>query len=270
MEQQAREGAANRTMMAETANAVVEAIQQSSDRQRFQLEAMHHDMRNQDACRAEEHFLVAMNYFNRSDFSRALITLEKSRAIYGGHFPTLFLIGYLSFLAQKPASARNSLEAALGQVDTLDAEKANREEAMASLYLGRLAFSEYRFKEAISWYRIAFIRNNRLIMTTLVESAAARILDPDDDNEAAVVRIRQDFKEVGGVHRFQYWYLLALILAPHEPEWAGASFQQGAALHLDAIEHKRKKVLVQLYGLNRLQVETLLLQVAEEYPWLKD
>ena len=252
LRQMAREGDATRRLIAET-----------SQRQINKIEEVRRAIITQDEHRAEQHFMVGLNYFNHGFLPRAYRNFQKAEHCFDGHFPTLFMLGFMRYLKNDMAAAHESFEAALAQAKT------KKQRGLASLYIARLYFTEKQFTTARAWYRKAFEYDSNFMMTALVEGAAARLLAPDKDIETIVKTMKADFKECGQAAQHLYWYALALTLTPLHAEWAAATFGMGVKSDkAGGAKHDRQRVLATLRWLNARHVDALIALVKPEYDWL--
>ncbi len=254
LRQMAREGDATRRMIAET-----------SQRQINKIEEVRRALITQDEHRAEQHFMVGLNYFNHGFLPRAYRNFQKAEQCFDGHFPTLFMLGFMRYLKNDMAAAHESFEAALAQAKT------DKQRGLASLYIARFYFTEKQFTTARAWYRKAFEYDSNFMMTALVEGAAARLLAPDKDIETIVKTMKADFYECGEQKQTQhlYWYALALTLTPLHAEWAAATFGMGVKSDkAGGAQRDRQRVLATLRRLNARHVDALLALVKPEYGWL--
>ena len=254
LRQMAREGDATRRLIAET-----------SQRQINKIEEVRRAIITQDEHRAEQHFMVGLNYFNHGFLPRAYRNFQKAEHCFDGHFPTLFMLGFMRYLKHDMAAAHESFEAALAQAKT------KKQRGLASLYIARLYFTEKQFTTARAWYRKAFEYDSNFMMTALVEGAAARLLAPDKDIATIVKTMKADFYECGEQKQTQhlYWYALALTLTPLNAEWAAATFGMGVKSDkTGGAKRDRQRVLATLRWLNARHVDALLALVKPEYAWL--
>ena len=252
LRQMAREGDATRRMIAET-----------SQRQINKIEEVRRAIITQDEHRAEQHFMVGLNYFNHGFLPRAYRNFQKAEHCFDGHFPTLFMLGFMRYLKNDMAAAHESFEAALAQAKT------KKQRGLASLYLARLYFTEKQFDTAQTWYNEAFKNDKNLRMTALVEWAAACLLEPGNDLDALIATLKKEFDKHGKEARYMYWYALALTLTPLDAEWATAAFDM--AVKLDSAggaKRDRKRVLATLRWLNARHADALIALVKDAYPWL--
>lgn len=248
--QMAREGDATRRLIAET-----------SQRQINKLEEVRQALLHQDAKRAEEHFMVGLNDFNHGDLRRAYLNFLNAERIYGGHFPTLFMLGFIRYLNNRLNDALKSFHTALNQAKT------DTQRGLAWLYKGRMYFTARKFEQAQNCYVAAFENDPKLVMTALVEWAAARLLWQDDDAVAA--EIAERFDQYGSAAQHQYWYALALTLTPLNAAWALAAFKNGAMSDsAGAGQKNRRRVIATLRWLNARHVDALIASVKHEYRWL--
>ena len=256
MRQIAQEGEATRRLIAET-----------SQRQIEKLEAVRQAVVHQDAHRAEEHFVVGLNSFNHGDTRRAYLNFLKAERIFGGHFPTLFMLGFMQYLINRLNAAQKYWQAALHQAQTA------KQRGLAALYLARLYFTAKKFAQAQIWYVKAFTHDSNIVMTALVEWAAARLLEWNDTRSSDAAAITEEindwFAGYGDATQDQYWYALALTLTPLDPAWAVAAFRQGVILDsAGAGQQNRQRVLAVLRRLNARHVDALIALVKDDYPWL--
>lgn len=255
MRQMAREGDETRRLIAET-----------SQRQITKMEEVRQAMVHQDAHRAEEHFIVGLNDFNHGDLRRAYLHFLKAERIFGGHFPTLFMLGFSQYLINRFNTAHKYFQTALHQAQTV------KQRGLASFYIARLYFTAKKFDQAQNWYVEAFQYDRNFVMTALVEWAAARLLWNETrhgDANAVAAEITERFGEYGGDAQYQYWYALALTLTPLDAEWAAAAFRQGATLDsAGAAKKNRKRVMSVLRWLNIRHVDALIALVKHDFAWL--
>lgn len=247
---------------------LLQAIAEQSRQVCEQMADLNHQLRNQAANEANEHFLVGMNFLNRRDFSRALEQFDKARQCYAGHFPTLFVLGFCSYVLGRRGGARDAFQAALSQTAD-DPTQARRQRAWAALFLGRLAFEERDFGPARGWFEQAYQEEPRL-WTALVEAAAGLLLDPSRPDRAANARaVQKVFNRQPAELAYLLWYSLALLLAMLAPDTARDAFRCAAQGDYRARERNRVEVVALLWRLNPRMTEPLLELVTDEFPWLK-
>ncbi len=256
LRQMAREGDATRRMIAET-----------SQRQINKIEDVRRALIHQDERRAEEHFMVGLNDFNHGDLRRAYVSFLKAERIYGGHFPTLFMLGFVKYLNNRLNDALKYFQTALQQAKTA------QQRGLAWLYKARMYFTARKFEQAQNCYVEAFEKDPNLVMTALVEWAAARLLwieSQGGDRASAAAEIAERFDTYGGDAQYRYWYALALTLTPLDAEWAALSFKQGTLLDgAGAAKQNRQRVIATLRGLNARHADALIALVKHEYRWLR-
>ncbi len=254
--QMAREGDATRRLIAET-----------SQRQINKIEEVRRAIISQDEHRAEEHFMVGLNDFNNGDLPRAYVNFLKAARIYGGHFPTLFMLGFVKYLNNRLNDALKYFQTALQQAKTA------QQRGLAWLYKARMYFTARKFEQAQNCYVEAFEKDANLVMTALVEWAAARLLwieSQGGERASVAAEITERFDTYGGDAQYRYWYALALTLTPLDAEWAALSFKQGTLLDGEgAAKQNRKRVLATLRGLNARHADALIALVKHEYRWLR-
>lgn len=255
--------------MAQEGEAIRRTIKETGQQQLEKLEDIHHALLHQEAHKAEEHFVVGMNDFNHGDLRRAYLNFRRAERMFGGHFPTLFMLGFTDYLMNDLNAALRHFRGALSQAAARNPAQTAKQRGLASLYMARLYFTAKQFETARTWYKKAFEYDPNFIMPALVEGAAARLLAPDHDIETIVKTIKADFKECGQAAQHLYWYALALTLTPLDAEWASATFGMGVKLDkAGGAQRDCKRVLATLRWLNARHVDALLALVKPEYSWL--
>lgn len=231
-------------------------------------------LRNPDATRATEHFMVGMNFLNNVDIRRAHEQFVKARSIYAGHFATLIAYGFCCRVLGDVPSAQDAFESAFSQV-AVEPEQGRRQRALAALYLGRIAFDQQRYDQARRWFHQTY-RNEERLWTALVEGAASLLLDPTRQNRNAdALAVKKDFNRFGdpkfkrvGPDACVLWYSLALVLAPVAPDIALEAFRHGAHGDYRVKERDRDGLIALLWQLNRRAASTLLDLIKSEFSWL--
>lgn len=268
--------AANRISMAVVASSCLQAnVVLAVHRQlAVQLGEMSDLMRNPDAVRCVERFVVGMNFVNNRDFLRAKQELGKARKIFAGHFPTLFAYGFCCRILNEHSEARDSFEAALSQTDA-DVRRAARQRSVAALYLGRLAFDQQEYDQARHWFHRAYRQNHRA-WSALVEGAASLLLASNrPDRQADARAIKTEFNQFGNSQYERFgppahvlWYCMALQLAPLAPGLAGDAFRHGAYGDIRVRDRNRVALVALLWELNPRTAGMLLDIVKDEFPWM--
>ena len=265
----ARQSAVQHTQLVDTLlsgfDSVIAAGQQQTEAILTALAEVNHNLRHQAANEALEHFEVGMSFLNRRDVPRALEQFAKARRVFAGHFPTLFAEGFCWYVLGQPRLAEDRLTAALSQTDP-NPDRAKRQQAWAALYLGRLAFDRHDYNAARQWFHQTY-RLNPKLRTALVEASASLLLDPQRPPDATQA-VKAEFNQSGKT-AYMLWYLLALTLAPREPNIAVEAFRHGAHGDERAQQRDRVAVIEQLWQLNSRTAGVLLSSLVNHFPWLR-
>ena len=205
-----------------------------------------------------------MTFLNHLDVMHALEQFAKARNTFAGHFPTLFAEGFCWYVMGRPKLAEDRLIAALSQTDA-DPVRGRRQQAWASLYLGRLSFDRQDYAAARTRFRQAY-RLHPQLRSALIEGAASLLLDPARPANAAS-GVKQEFNALGE-SAYLLWYRLALTLAVVAPEIAVDAFRQGFAGGQTVHGQDRVEVIALLWRLNPRTAGALLELLEPIYPWL--
>lgn len=230
------------------------------------LDEISYQQRHSDAIRAEEHFMVGMNFLNNADFSRARDQFRKACETYAGYFPTLFAEGFCCCVLDDSDSAYDSFEASLSQTDA-DPILSGKQKSLSSLYLGRIAFDRSQYDLSRRWYYQAY-RNNEMLCTALAEGAASLLLDQSrTDRKTDASAVKQEFNRFGS-QAYLYWYILALTLAPLKSDLAKEAFRHGAYGDYRVKTKDRVALISLLWQLNPRNASILTDLVKNEFSWL--
>lgn len=279
---EAIEEASQQTILAthEAANRIVKA-QLATGQQQFeatvamhrdvvrQLVQINHNLKNQEANKALEHFEDGMLFLNHGDFSRARERFAKAKKFRAGHFDTHIAEGYCCRVQNDLQAAQRAFQTALPLADgDPDAESANKRRSIAALYLGRLAFDQNQYNLADQWFSKAYDWNSGL-RSALVEAAASFLLDPARASQRAMgaKRIKDHFNRFRG-SAYLYWYLLALTLAPLSADLALDVFRHGLEGHPRSEHRDRVAIVGLLWQLNPRTAGVMLDIAGKAFPWL--
>ena len=237
------------------------------------LDKLFDELRRQNHhYKADENFILGIRYLNNLCLHDAKKEFKRALKKYSGHYASLFSMGYIAFLNNDLEKSQKWFGRALIQAGGLgDKEpQQKRERAFASLYLGRIAFTQQNYRDAHKFYTTAHSDYPKLL-SALVEGAACLIMEHKGQEVKAGKRIRVHFDYINRCG-YVYWFGLALELAVHHPEFALEALRQGLARH--GKEKPCKRYAVQISAvLNDLnpRYSRILLDLArqdKELKWL--
>ena len=240
------------------------------------LDRLHETLVNRERYEADEAFKIGLRYLNHLRLYDAKIQFCKALDKFGGHYPSLLMLGYIAFLEQEIEQAQNWFAKALSQTghSGIPDEQA-REYACASLYLARLAFTQRKYQEAQTLYNVAY--QSYPLFSALIEWAVSGILANSDQEEVAKKTIANRFRQFFD-KAYLYWYALALELVVYHPELAVSAFYQGLSndekarrLYIDMPKRRAKHVLgvLSILSSRNFQILYELLLREDDLQWLR-
>jgi len=261
-------------------NLSLSAMAREGILQRHSLQRLHQDLRGMSGQLAQidetlkhlkrhhanDHFLPGMRYLAGLKLDKAKTYFNKALDEFGGHFQSLLMLGYVAVLEGEIATAQEYFEEARLQAGHEGQQQ--QEQAIADLYLARLAFAQALYEPAYELYSQA-LKAYPALFSALVESITAYVLSQPHD-PTIEAKIKRMFHGKYGRNEYVCWYALALELSPHHGDWTLKALRNGLALHSAGQLKRADLVWAALYRLNRRYLRELaaLIATVQDLAWL--